>query len=243
MKLLAASCFLAMLPVAAPAMADPDDFILTFYAQDGLRQINLATGTTAQSGQPRDSHATIGLGYGITENWFSELYLSYDHTAGESTNFDSAALQNIFVLVNGQGPVDLGLYTELEYQNDRSAGDKLTFGPLLQSEFGLTTTNLNFLFRRSYYADFANPMDLGYQWQVKHRWTPTLEFGLQGFGDLGQWNHWAPHDQQIHRLGPAIFGKIALSATQIFNYNAAVLFDEFDGTHATTMRMQANYGF
>lgn len=243
MRIFAASSLLMALLLANPALANPDDFILTTYAQDGLRQLNLAAGTINPSDQPRDSHATVGLGYGLTEHWFSELYLGYDRTSGNSTAFDSAALENFFRLTDGQWPVDIGLYTEIEYENDRSAGYKLTVGPLLQSEFGLTTLNLNLLFQRNYYADFSNRVQLGYQWQLKRRWTPTIEFGLQGFGAVGQWDHWAPRDQQSHRFGPAIFGKFALSEKQTFNYNAALLFDEFDGTHATTLRAQLVYGF
>jgi hypothetical protein len=243
MRVFAAFSLLCALAPANPAWADPDDFVLTTYADDGLRQLNLATGTINQSGHARDSHATIGLGYGVTDHWFSELYLGYDHTAGDSTVFDSFALQNIFRLTDGQWPVDIGLYTEIEYESDRSAGYQLTVGPLLQSEIGLTTLNLNLLFHRNYDADFSNPLQLGYQWQVKRRWTPTFEFGLQGFGNVGQWDRWAPRDQQSHRLGPAIFGKIALSGKQAVSYNAAVLFDEFDDAHATTLRAQLIYGF
>jgi hypothetical protein len=243
MKIPAVSGLLMALTFANPALADPDDFVLTTYSENGLRQLNFAAGTIGQSGQARDNHATIGFGYGVTEDWFSELYLGYDHTAGESTTFDSAALQNIFRLSDGQGPVDIGLYTEIEYENDRSAGYQLTVGPLLQSEFGLSTINFNLLFQRNYRADFSNPVQLGYQWQFKHRWTPGFEFGLQGFGNVGQWDQWAPRDQQSHRFGPAIFGKFALGRQQIINYNAAILFDEFDGTRATTLRTQIVYGF
>ncbi|MBV8665242.1 MAG: hypothetical protein JO269_02050 [Burkholderiaceae bacterium] len=243
MNLSTVSSLLAMLLAAAPACADPDDFLLTTYAQSGLQQINLALGSTGLSGQPRDSHATLGYGYGVSELWFSELYVSYDHTEGSPTTFDSAAWQNIFRLTEGQWPLDIGLYTEAEYENDRTTGDKLTFGPLLQSDFGLTTLNLNFLFHRNYAADSSYPMSMGYQWQVKRRISQAIELGFQGFGDVGQWNRWAPHDQQVHRLGPVILGKFALGNKQVLNYNAAVLFDEFDGAHATTLRAQLTYGF
>jgi hypothetical protein len=50
----------------------------------------------------------------------------------------------------------------------------------------------------------------GYQWQVKYLWQQALEFGAQGFGEMGKWNHFAPTSEQSHRLGPAVFGKIGL---------------------------------
>jgi hypothetical protein len=86
-------------------------------------------------------------------------------------------------------------------------------------------------------------MQLDYQWQVKHRWNAALEYGIQGFGELGTWDHWAPHDQQAHRLGPVILGKVNLDGESVIHYNAAVLFDAFDGHSATTLRFQAIYGY
>ena len=86
-------------------------------------------------------------------------------------------------------------------------------------------------------------MQLNYQWQFKHYWMPAFEFGLQGFGELGQWDHRAPRSEQSHRLGPAIFGKTALSGQQVINYNAAILIDASDARHSTTFRTQIVYGF
>src|SRR6185437_11983235 len=142
---------------------------------------------------------------------------------------DSAALQNIFVLTNGNSPIDVGLYTEIEYENDRSQGYQVAIGPLFEAGFGLYTANLNFLFHRDYRADDYNPMQLDYQWQIKRRINAALELGVQGFGTVGPWNHWAPHDEQEHRLGPVLLGKLDLDNKRVIHYNAALLFDVQDG--------------
>lgn len=225
------------------ALADAQDSIFTTYTENGLRQVEFKLGSIGQSGQASQSAATLGIGHGLTDRWFSEIYVSYVRSGSEAIGFDSAALQNTFVLSEGQYPVDIGLYTEVEYEQDRSAGYRLTFGPLMQAEAGLTKINFNLLFQRNYLADFSTPMQLGYQWQVKHHWNAPIDFGIQGFGELGQWDRWAPQSQQSHRLGPALFGKIILGEHQVINYNAAVLFDVLDQTHATTLRMQIVYGY
>jgi hypothetical protein len=243
MKGFKAASVLAMLMLSSCALADPDDSILTTYSENGERQVDFRIGATRQSGQATQSASTIGYGYGLTDYWFSELYLGYTRSGSDSTDFDSAALQNTFRLTNGQFPVEIGLFTEVEYEADRATGYQLTFGPLLQGEIGLTKWNFNLLFQRNYMADFPNPMQLGYQWQVKYHWNFPLDFGLQGFGEVGQWNHWAPGNEQSHRLGPAIFGKTTLGQHQVINYNAALLFDAFDQQHATTFRTQVIYGF
>ena len=229
--------------LSAPAWADPDDSILTTYSENGLRQLDFKIGSIAQKGQPGQDASTLGLGYGLTDYWFSEIYVSYTKSGSESIDFDSAALQNTFLLTGQESPIDIGLYTEIEYEHDRTAGEQLSFGPLLQTEFGLTKINVNLLFQRNYYADFSNPMQLGYQWQIRQRIQAPVDIGLQGFGEFGQWNHFSPEDLQSHRIGPAIFGRIDLGNDKLISYNAAILFDVFDDTHATTFRFQAVLGF
>jgi hypothetical protein len=103
--------------------------------------------------------------------------------------------------------------------------------------------NFNVLFQRNYHAEEANPMQLGYQWQAKYRYKPMFEFGAQGFGELGKWNHFAPRDEQSHRLGPAVFGKIALGGRKAIRYNAAYLIDAGDTRHNKTLRAQLEYEF
>ncbi len=234
----------AIFAVTPPcAYADPDDSLLTTYSQYGSRLIDIGYGTQKVPGQFPASAATFGVGDGIEEYWYSEFYLSYTHDSGGATTFDSAALQNIFDLTRGALPVDIGLYTEIEYERDRTQGYQASFGPLFQTEFGLTTANLNFLLQRNYRADAYNAMQLGYQWQIKERISASYEFGVQGFGELGQWNHWAPRDQQEHRLGPVILGKLALDDGRVIHYNVALLFDAFDRQNALTLRAQAVIGF
>jgi len=242
MKIFMAASALVVLMFTNCALAEPDESIATTYADDGLRQIDLKFGSIKQSSQDRSSAATFGFGYGLTEYWFSEIYVSYERVGSEGTHVDAYSWQNSFLLTHGQYPMDVGLYTEIEYPQDRSEGYQITFGPLLQTEFGLTKLNANLFFQRNYRADFSNRMQLSYQWQLKRRWTSGLEFGFQGFGEMGPWDQWAPRHEQSHRLGPAIFGKILLDGKQL-NYNAAILIDASDATHSSTFRSQVVFGF
>ncbi|MBV8635879.1 MAG: hypothetical protein JO002_15390 [Burkholderiaceae bacterium] len=236
--------FAAALALAAGfAHADPDDSLLTTYSQYGVRQIDVEYGIQKVSHQFPADAAAFGVGLSMNDDWYSEFYLAYAHDGGNATVFDSAALENIFTLTGGTSPIDVGLFTEIEYQNDRSQGYKLAAGPLFRADFGLTTANLNLLFHRDYRADDYNPMQLDYQWQIKRRVSAALELGFQGFGTLGQWDHWAPQDQQEHRLGPVVLGRLALNDKRVIHYNAALLFDAFDRQHAATFRVQALIGF
>ncbi|MBV8468814.1 MAG: hypothetical protein JO224_07820 [Pelomonas sp.] len=234
---------MASMCLSPQAWADPNDIVLTNYTENGLRQVDFRLGSYHQNGQPSQDALILGLGYGISDSWFSEFYLGYSKSGGDAVNFDSAAIANTFLITGENSPLELGLYTEVEYERDRSQGDLLMFGPLMEFEAGLTKVNLNFLFSRNYLADFSNPMQLGYQWQVRRHIPGPVDLGLQGFGQFGQWDKFAPLNQQSHRLGPAVFGKFDVGEKNVLSYNAAVLFDAFTGVHATTFKFQAVLSF
>ena len=60
---------------------------------------------------------------------------------------------------------------------------------------------------------------------------------------MGEWNHWEDSNEQSHKLGPAIFGKIGLGNKQAIRYNAALLYGVSDAAPDHTFRMQAEYEF
>lgn len=140
--------------------------------------------------------------------------------------------------------MDVGFLLEIERPKDRSEGYEYRWGPLLQTDITPNVqANLNLLFEKRIRASEPSKTELGYQWQVKYRWRPSFEFGVQGFGDVGPWNDWEPRSEQPHVAGPAIFGRIGLGARQAIRYNAGLLFGLNDGAPRNTLRLQAEYEF
>lgn len=82
---------------------------------------------------------------------------------------------------------------------------------------------------------------LGYQWQLLYRHSHSLYYGVQGMGEVGKWNDWAPHDDQEHKLGPAIFGRMKTAGGQRLNYDVGLLFGVTDGTPDYTLRFKLEY--
>lgn len=229
---------------AQSARADPDDYVATPAVEYGEREIELRFGTASKSGDERLSAASLAFGYGVTPWWATEIYGKFNRAGGASTHFDAVEWENKFQLTEpGQYFVDLGLLVELEHPQDRAEGYELRLGPLLQKDFGRVQVNTNFLLERHYHASDPEVTELGYQWQVKYRWREDFEFGAQGFGDMGQWDHWdAAHDQK-HTLGPAIFGRINLGGRQALRYDAAYLFKASSAAPDGTLRLQLEYEF
>ncbi|MGZ3158299.1 MAG: hypothetical protein ACXU7H_04375 [Burkholderiaceae bacterium] len=244
MKKLFVSCVVVGSGYLNQAIAEPADYVHTPDVTYGEREIDFKMGALSRPNQDRESAASIGFGYGLTQNWFSEIYMKYKRENGQGTAFDAYEWENKFQLTDpGKYPIDTGFLLEIERPKDHSEGYEVTFGPLFQTEFGKTQVNTNLLFKRNYQADFSNRLQLGYQWQVKYRWQQQFEFGAQGFGEVGDWDKWAKRDQQSHRYGPAIFGKISVGDRKAIKYNMAYLIDASSVTRSNTFRAQVEYEF
>lgn len=243
-KIGAASVVLAAALFAGSAIAGPADYVSVPGVTAGEHEIDFKAGSINRSGDARESAASLGYGYGVTDYWSTEVYGKYKRADGNGTAFDAFEWENKFQLTQpGQYPVDFGFLTEIERAQDRSEGYEVKFGPLFQTEFGKTQLNLNVLFQRNYRAAESNLLQLSYQWQAKYRWLQRFEFGAQGFGELGTWNHIAPRSEQTHLAGPAVFGKFDLGGGHAIQYNAAYLVDVSDTRHSNTFRTQVEYEF
>jgi hypothetical protein len=227
------------------AAAGPADYIFTPIVEEGEKEIDFKFGTAKGQDGTRTTVSTLGFGYGATSYWFTEVYLKYEHEAGDGLTL--AEWENKFQLTEtGKYAVDVGLITEIEAPlSNNDAPWEFKIGPLFQTEFGKLQLNANVLFERKFAGDRAvqHVTELGYQWQAKYRLQPSFEFGLQSFGAVGKWDDWAPQDEQEHNIGPAIFGKFAVGEKQKIKYNAAWLLGVSDATPDNTFRLQVEYEF
>jgi hypothetical protein len=241
---LAALCLTA-LPFSNLALAGPSDYVMTPIVEEGEREIDFKAGTAKLRDGSRANKESIGLGWGATSWWFTELYAVWQKPAGEKHSFDAWEWENKFQLTKtGQYPIDVGVLLEIERPKNRSEGYEVRWGPLLQTEIGSQVQlNLNLLFEKNVRAEEPSQAELGYQWQCKHRLRPAFEYGLQGFGNVGPWQHWASTSDQTHVAGPAIFGRIGMGERQAIKYNAALLFGLNHNAPKNTLRVQTEYEF
>jgi hypothetical protein len=225
------------------ALAGPSDYVYVPAVTQGEREIDFKYGAASKGAEPSLQAASLGFGYGATEWWFTEIYVKGEREGAHSL-FDAIEWENKFQLTEtGKYPLDVGFIVELERPHDRSEGNEVRFGPLFQADVDLVQLNFNPLLTNISRASEGNGTYFGYQWQAKYRWQRAFEFGVQGFGETGRWNHFAPSSEQSHRMGPAIFGKYGLGGGQGITWNAALLFGLTPGSPDGNFRLQVEYEF
>lgn len=241
----ALGAFAFNLSLASPATAGPSDYVRTPIVQEGEREIDFKAGTAKAKDGTRESAYSLGFGYGLNSWWFTEFYAKWHKEPGMASAFDAWEWENKFQLTEtGKYPVDVGFLFEIERPKDRSEGYEFVFGPLLQADITpMVQANLNVLVEKHTRAVTPSKAELGYQWQLKYRWQPNFEYGLQGFGSVGPAWHWSPSSEQSHIAGPAVFGRVRTGQTQFIKYNAGLLFGMTNGSPQTTWRLQAEYEF
>ncbi|PHV06887.1 hypothetical protein CSQ96_12930 [Janthinobacterium sp. BJB412] len=234
---------LLLLAAALPALAHADTgyYLVSVYDVEGQASLDYkywnahyATRTVAAP--------ELGVGYGVTARWYTELYATWVKFNGEGARLSAQSWQNDYLLTQGQYAFDLALHTKVERPRERANGYGLEWGPVLQTEIGRTQFNLNLFFQRDYRAVAGGPTELAYQWQVKHRWKSWLQFGLQGFGEVGKWNDWLPAERQSHRYGPAVFGGRDVGGREL-RYEAAYLVGKNSARTAKSFTMRVQYIF
>ena len=182
----------------APALADPGYYLLTPYSVPGQLALDLRYWSVKSPDRPATLWPEIGLRYGFDTRWTSEILASYIGDSLREQKLSSLNWQNAVLLTQGQYPFDLAIHAQLVH--NEGEGNALELGPVFQTELGTTQLNLNLVFEHNWAKDA--PTQLKYQWQIQQRLWPGLRLGLQGFGELGPWNHWS--DDASHRAGPVL---------------------------------------
>lgn len=236
---LATACALS----AQTAVAGTGYYLVTTYPDEGARAVDFKYWASTLNNTPLLAAPEIGLAYNVTARWYTELTVVGFRMGAGSTHLVAAEWQNDFMLTQGQYPFDLAFHTNVERATDGSGAIGIEYGPVLQTEVGRTQFNVNLFLQRELHAEEREPTELAYQWQVKYRWKEKLAFGVQGFGEVGEWNHWLPREKQSHRVGPALFGSWHLGGKQELRYEAAILTGKNSAIHGKTFSTRIQYVF
>ncbi len=235
--------FALLMAHSGATFADPGYYVVTPYDRAHERVIDFRYWTVKMPNTPAVVWPEFGIGYGVNTRWTTHLLASYVGSRTSEMVIDTLNWQNDVLLTQGEWPIDVAIHTLLQRANDRAEKDAFEIGPALQTDIGRTQLNANVFFERFFGNGAPRPTELKYQWQVRYRWHPLLNVGLQGFGELGPWNDWWPRSRQSHRAGPAVFGTLRFSGDRTITYQAAYLLGSVYGRHADMFSMRVAFAF
>jgi len=234
---------LATLLTALPARADPGYYLVAPYDHAGQLTAEFRYWTFTHRGAAQVIWPELGVSYGVNTRWTTGLLESYIGHGWSDLKASTLTWQNVVLLTQGEWPLDVALWGALSHAQNGLFKNAVEWGPVLQTDIGRTQLNANLFFEHTYGAPRPKPTQMKYQWQVKHRWRPGWQVGLQGFGELGDWDGWAPADRQSHRLGPALFAGVRDLAGGEWALQAAYLSGKTYGTTGSMWSLRAAYSY
>ena len=238
MRSLASLTFLA-LAFSASAIAGPADKVYRPIVEKGETEVEIRGGYFDLHDEADEYAWVADFGYAFTDRWKSELVFEYEGETGEGAGPEAVEWENLIVLTEqGKHWADVGLLIEAEHTFS-SAPEEFKLGLLLEKEVGPTIADLNLIAVREFGDEASDETELEYRWQVKWRGNAALEWGLQGRGELGTFEHFGEEDG--HSIGPAIWGVQRLASGNKIAYDAAVMHGINDIAPDWTVRFTLEY--
>ena len=232
--------------IASTAHAGPSAHVYSPMVEYGENEIEFMGGYYDDNDQGVDGEqeVKIAFGRGLTTWWKSEIEFEWEKEPTEGTKYKAFEWVNIFQLSEqGEHWMDYGLFVEFKFPDSGAKADKIEIGPMFQKELGNTINNLNLIFVRDFGSKAGHDTKLEYTWQVQWYGAPELQYGIQGFGDVGNLDGMKKFNKQEHKVGPALFGLIKLEGSTKIKWDSALLFGTTSNTPDYTLRFIAEYEF
>ena len=234
----------ALACVATSSRADPSDFVFQPYAEAGTRVVQYTGGVDKNRDVSSDQSHSLALATSPSSRWFTAGYIGWSRQPGGAFGYSEISWINHLQVITGESsPAAVGMYLEVERPRDRSAGYGITWGPTFQFDTAHAQVIMNTWIEKFVRDTPAGPAVLNYQWQVKSLFRPHLEFGMQGFGSMGAWNHWDSANAQEHSLGPAVFVSWPMQDRHAVRFDSAVLAGLTSASPRLTLRLRMQYEF
>jgi hypothetical protein len=221
---------LMLIALARPAAAqvDPFEFEVYPYQTEGAGIVELessnsfvpkghsvggegtASGSFASNLMYRTS---FELTYGLTDKVEAAAYLDLAHPNGFSFQYAGSKFRlRGSLFEQGELPVDLGWYAELEWHRIHQFDEnelEFEFKPIIEKDIGRLEIDLNPKFEK---VIFIGPnknrgFEFGYAAGVYYNWLRWLTPGLEFYGGIGLVDDSDPLDRQQHYVFPVIRGE------------------------------------
>ncbi len=194
----------------------------------------------SRSSEDKFRQHKIELGYGLTSNWKMEIVGELEKENQHGYEYSATEVENIFQLTEvGQYWADVGVLAAYEFAHPQGAADKMEMFLLLSKNFSNFTTMANIGFEKEVGSNSNSNPEGEIKWMAKYNYTPLFNPGVEYYGEFGEITHSGDYDEQKHRLGPVIYGKIGKG----LKYETGVLFGASKAAEDYAVKINLEYEF
>jgi hypothetical protein len=172
-------------------------------------------GTSSGTYPSQDMYRTsIEVTYGLTEKIEAAAYLNLAKPNGADFQYAGSKYRvRGSLFEQGQLPVDLGWYVELEWHQVPQFDDselELELRPIVQKEIGPLEIDLNPIFEKAIFVgpDKNKGFEFGYVAGLYYNFQRWLSPGLEFYGGIGLIDDVDPLSEQQHYIFPVVRGEL-----------------------------------
>ncbi len=220
----------------AAVRADPGNYVVTPYDQQGLLGLELRYWTVEPRRGRTQVWPELGLSWGVDSHWTTRLLASWIGPEGGRLQLSSWNWQNLWLLTQGEHDYDLGLHTQ--FSRSPGEGHALELGPAWQTDLARWRLNANLFWD---YDSRRRDTRLKLQWRGLYRLQPGWRLGVEGFSELGPWRNGLSSDRASDRVGPALQAAFWGAGQDELRLSAAYLVGRTYGRSGRMFTMQLQW--
>lgn len=214
-----------------------------------LRSVNVINGRYPpdSAGVPRSTHE-LSYSHSPTDWLNYTLHLELDGVLVDGWRADHVGLETVVPLLRATeaaGGLALAWYTTLQVSTDTLSTNSLVFGPIAKLSTpggkGWITINPNI---EDQFGRNAGPgLNLLYGWQARWKLNETWAIGVDGFGKIADLAHAPDARDQDHRVGPAVYTELQITADRKVTVDASLLVGLTDATPDLSLKFNVGAPF
>ena len=171
-------------------------------------------GEDEEYGSNRMYRTAFELTYGLTEKIEAAAYLNLAHPNGASLQYAGSKYRlRGSLFEQGQLPIDLGWYLELEWNRVPQFNEselEVEFRPIITKQVGRLEIDLNPKFEKPIFVgpEKNHGFEFGYVAGIYYNYWRRLSPGLEFYGGIGKIDDSDPLNEQQHYIFPVVRGEL-----------------------------------
>ena len=152
---------------------------------------------------------SLEYNYGLTDKIDAAMYLDFERVNGREPEYAGSRYRFRGALFDkGRYPVDLGWYVEAEVPHQGAAQLELEFQPILSTDLGRFSFDINPSFGLPTIADERRTLEFSYAARVVYRLSERIKPAIEFYGGIGQIRDVDPSQGQEHYIVPMLYARL-----------------------------------
>ena len=212
------------------------------YIESGMIELETQNTFVSDNNSSRDNFRQhkLAVGYGVNDFWGVELEGELEKESGHGYKYSATEFSNCFQLTEtGEYWADLGAKFSYEIANSKGSADKLEGFLLVQKNFSKFSSIANIGMEKEIGSNSNGNPEAEIKLLTRYNYQSNLNPAIEYYGSFGEISHSGGLDEQSHKIGPALSGKL----WQGVKYDVATLFGLSKSAGNFTLKLNLEYEF